>query len=242
VAHAAARLAAVGGGLPAAPARAQVGAFAALVPDQRILPRRAAGRAAAPTATIFERRPLPSSAASGGRAGYDGAKRPRGSKVPLAVATLGHLLGLPLTPANAQERAQGAPRAAAGQAETGETITLAYVDQGYTGDAPAAEAAADGSAREGVKLPDAKHGFVLLPRRWVVERGFAWMSRFRRRVRDDERLPERLAGLHRVAFTSLMLQQAFPPPESSLQALGAHLSGSKKAGFDIRPFCNLGIC
>jgi catechol 2,3-dioxygenase-like lactoylglutathione lyase family enzyme/transposase len=73
-------------------------------------------------------------------------------------------------------------------------------------------------------LPDAKHGFVLLPRRWVVERGcplgsIAWMSRFRRLVRDYERLPETLAGLHLVAITSLMLQQAFPLPDSSSQAL-----------------------
>jgi transposase len=66
-----------------------------------------------------------------------------------------------------------------------------------------------------VKLPDAKHGFVLLPRRWVVERSFAWMSRFRRLARDYERLPETLVGLHLVAVTSLMLQQAFPSTDSS---------------------------
>ena len=68
---------------------------------------------------------------------------------------------------------------------------------------------------EVVKLPDAKHGFMLLPRRWVVERSFAWMGRFRRLARDDERLPETLAGLHLVACTSLMLRRAFPPPDSS---------------------------
>ncbi len=68
---------------------------------------------------------------------------------------------------------------------------------------------------EVVKLPDVKHGFMLLPRRWVVERSFAWMGRFRRLARDDERLPETLAGLHFVACTSLMLRRAFPPPDSS---------------------------
>ncbi|MFT8243722.1 transposase, partial [Roseomonas sp. BN140053] len=51
-----------------------------------------------------------------------------------------------------------------------------------------------------------KRGFVLLPRRWVVERSFAWATRFRRLVRDYERLPETLAGLHLVAFACLMLK------------------------------------
>jgi transposase len=196
------------------------GAFAAIVHggplgSMRILLRLAAGHTAEPTATILDSRTLQSSAESGARASYDGAKRKRGSKVHLAVDTLGHLLALHVTPANAQDRAQVATLAAAVQAETGEHVTLAYVDQGYTGDQPIADAEAHGIALEVVKLPDAKHGFVLLPRRWVVERSFAWMSRFRRLVRDYERLPETLVGLHLVAVTSLMLQQAFPLPDSS---------------------------
>ena len=59
-----------------------------------------------------------------------------------------------------------------------------------------------------MKLPEAKRGFVLLPRRWVVERSFAWAARCRRLARDYERLPETLAGLHVVAFAVLMLRQA----------------------------------
>jgi transposase len=106
------------------------GAFAAIVHDLRIILRLAAGRAAAPTAAIFDSRTLQSSAERGGRAGYDGAKRKRGSKVHRAVDTLGDLLALHGTPANAQDRAQVAMLAAAVQAETGETVTLAYVDQG----------------------------------------------------------------------------------------------------------------
>ena len=58
-----------------------------------------------------------------------------------------------------------------------------------------------------VKLPQAKKGLVLLPRRWVVERSFAWVARFRRLARDYERLPETLAGLHFLAFTILMLRR-----------------------------------
>lgn len=59
-----------------------------------------------------------------------------------------------------------------------------------------------------VKLPDAKRGFVLLPRRWVVERSFAWMGRFRRLARDYERLSATLAGLHYLAAALLMLAKA----------------------------------
>jgi transposase len=84
---------------------------------------------------------------------------------------------------------------------------VAFVDQGYTGDEPAAEAAARGIRLEVVKLPEAKRGFVLPPRRWVVERSFAWAARFRRLARDCERLPEAFAGLHFLAFACLMLQR-----------------------------------
>ena len=59
---------------------------------------------------------------------------------------------------------------------------------------------------EVIKLPEAKKGFVLLPRRWVVERSFGWAARFRRLARDYERLPETLAGLHYLAFAILMLK------------------------------------
>jgi transposase len=58
-----------------------------------------------------------------------------------------------------------------------------------------------------VTLPDAKRGFVLLPRRWVVECSLALVSRFRRLARDDERVPETVAGLHFLAFACLMLHR-----------------------------------
>ena len=59
------------------------------------------------------------------------------------------------------------------------------------------------SSLEVVKLPDAKRGFVLLPRRWVVERSFAWTTRFRRLVKDYERYASTLADLHVIAFACL---------------------------------------
>src|SRR5919107_1911871 len=84
------------------------------------------------------------------------------------------------------------------QKATGENVELAYVDQGYTGEKASESAAEHGIRLEVVKHEEAKGGFVLLPRRWVVERDFAWASRFRRLVKDYERLPETLAGLHFV--------------------------------------------
>lgn len=188
--------------------------FETIAHDLRVLLRLAAGRNAAPSAAILDSRTLQATPESGGRAGYDGAKRKRGSKVHLAVDTLGHLLALYVTPADIQDRAVVAALAAAVQQETGESVTLAYVDQGYTGETTAQAAAQHGIALEVVRLPEAKHGFVLLPRRWVVERDFAWLSRFRRLARDYERLPEVLAGLHLIAFVILMVQRLVAPNSS----------------------------
>jgi len=185
----------------------KAGVFEAMVHDLRTLLRLTAGRNAQPSAAILDSRTLQSSPESGPRAGYDGAKRKRGSKVHIAVDTLGHLLALLVTPADEQDRAQVEQLAAHVQEVTGQSVELAYVDQGYTGEQTAQDAAAHGIQLEVVKLPQAKKGFVLLPRRWVVERSFAWAARFRRLARDYERLPETLAGLHFLAFAILMLHR-----------------------------------
>ena len=176
------------------------GVFQAMVDDLRAILRMAQGRNAEPTAVIFDSRTLQSSPESGARAGYDGAKRRKGSKVHVAVDTLGHLLAVHVTPANKQDRAQVEELARQVQEATGKNVQIAYVDAGYTGESAAEAAEEQGIMLEVVKLPGAKRGFVLLPRRWVVERSFAWAARFRRLARDYERLPETLAGLHLVAF------------------------------------------
>ncbi len=186
------------------------GSFAAIVHDLRALLRLAQGRAAAPSAVIFAGRTLQSTPESGSRAGYDGHKRKKGSTVHMAVDTLGHLLALLVTPANEQERAPVAELAAAVQEVPGEQVAVAFVDQGYTGEEAAPAAEEQGIQLEVVKLPEAKRGFVLLPRRWVVERSFAWAARFRRRAKDYERLPTTLVGLHFVAFVCLLLHRAIP--------------------------------
>jgi transposase len=185
----------------------KAGVFEEMVRDLRMLMREIEGRMPQPRAAILDSRTLQSTPESGRRAGYDGHKRRKGSKVHLAVDTLGQLLAVVVTPANEQDRAQVAALAAQIQEATGESVEVAFVDQGYTGDQPAADAEAQGIRLEVVKLPTAKHGFVLLPRRWVVERSFAWMARFRRLARDDERLAETLAGLHFVAFAILLVHR-----------------------------------
>jgi transposase len=184
------------------------GCFEAIVHDLRVILRLADRRKAQPSAAIFDSQTLQSTPESGGRAGYDGAKRKKGAKVHVAVDTLGHLLALHVTPASEQDRAQVERLAAAVQEATAQTVELAYVDQGYTGDQPAAAAEAHGIRLEVVKHPEGTHGFVLLPRRWVVERSFAWKARFRRLGRDYERLTTTLAGLHVVAFACLALARA----------------------------------
>lgn len=123
----------------------------------------------------------------------------------LAVDTLGHLLALHVTPANAQDREQVGELAQQVQEVTGEAVEMVFVDQGYTGDQAQEQAEKQGIALMVVKHTEAKKGFVLLPRRWVVERSFGWIARFRRLARDYERLTESLKGLHVVAFVCLML-------------------------------------
>jgi transposase len=114
-------------------------------------------------------------------------------------------LALHVTPANQQERAQVQILAEKVQEVTGNSVEIAYVDQGYTGENAEQAAKQAGIELMVVKLPEVKKGFVLLPRRWVVERSFAWTARFRRLARDSERTPETLAGLHFLAFLMLML-------------------------------------
>jgi transposase len=186
----------------------RAGVFEEMVHDLRVLLRLSEGRASEPTAAILDSRTLRSTPESGSRGGYDGAKRKKGSKIHAAVDTLGHLLALFVTPASEQDREQMGELARAIQEETGESVELAYVDQGYTGERAAAEAEAHAISLEVVKHEGTKRGFVLLPRRWVVERDFAWTSRFRRLAKDYERLPTVLAGLHFVAFACLFLRQA----------------------------------
>lgn len=184
--------------------------FEAMAHDLRELVRLTQHRERQPSAVVMDGRTLQSTPESGARAGFDGHKRKQGSKVHAAVDTLGLLLALVVTPADEQERAQVEALAKDVQAVTGEHVEIAFADQGYTG-----QAAADAAEQHGIKLvvvkhPEAKQGFVLLPKRWVVERSFAWTSRFRRLARDYERLADTLKGLHFLAFACLLLHRLLP--------------------------------
>lgn len=181
------------------------GVFESASHDLRMILRMVLEREAQPSAAILDGRTLQSTPESGARAGYDGAKKKNGSKVHAAVDTLGNLLALKVTAANEQERAQVAELAEKVQEVTGNHVEIAFVDQGYTGEDASKQASDHGIKLEVIKHTEAKKGFVLLPRRWVVERTFGWLGRFRRLARDYERLAETLAGWHWVASVALLL-------------------------------------
>ena len=197
----------------------KAGVFEAMIHDLRALLRLAAGKAADPSVAILDGRTLQSTPESGSRAGYDGYKRKKGSKVHMAVDTLGYLLALHVTAANEQERAQVGTLVEEVQAATNDSVRTVFADQGYTGEHPRQEAAQHGVELVIVSLPEAKKGFVLLPKRWIVERSFAWTTRFRRLIRDYERRADVLRGFHLVAFVILLLRRLarilFPAPQSA---------------------------
>lgn len=193
----------------------RAGCFESMVHDLRLALRVLNERSPAPSAAIYDSRVLRSTPESGKRAGYNGHKKTKGSKVHIAVDTLGHLLALKIGPANEDDRTQVEALSAQLQEATGENVEIAYVDQGYTGQNAAEAASKHGIELVVVKLEEAKRGFVLLPKRWVVERSFAWATRFRRLAKDYERLPETVAGLHFLAFACLMLKSCFAMIQSA---------------------------
>ncbi len=187
----------------------KAGVFEDIVHDLRSLLRLLAGRKASPTAGIIDSRTLHGSIENGDRGGYDANKKKKGSKLHMVVDVLGNLLAAHVTPANEQDRAQVGELAKKVQEATGDRVQVMFADQGYTGEEAGSQTAEHGIRLEVVKRPEGVKGFILLPRRWVVERSFGWMTRFRRLVRDYERLPETLAGLHFAAFASVMLSRIF---------------------------------
>jgi len=190
--------------------------------------RATAQREREPSAAVLDSRTLRSSPESGHRAGYDGAKRKRGSKVHAAVDTLGHLLALHATPATADDRAEVGRLAEAVQATTGESVEVAYVDQGYTGERAEAAAAEHGIRLEVVKLPQAKRGFVLfapaLGRRALLRLGHPLPPPRQRRRTSTRHRP----GLALRRLRLLCSIRALQPWPSSLTA-------SRQSWLESRP-------
>jgi transposase len=186
------------------------GCFEELLTVARELARTTSGREPQPTAAIFDSRTLRSTPESGDRASYDGHKKTNGSKVHLATDTQGNPLALAVSPAKEPDRAHVEELSKKTQIATENSVEMAFVDQGYTGQRAREAAQKHGIELEVVKVEGVKGGFVLLPRRWVVERTNAWAARFRRLTRDYERLEKVLAGCHFVAFGMLLLHRLLP--------------------------------
>ncbi len=181
--------------------------FEALAGDLRAVLRLAAGREAEPSAAIIDSRTLRSSPESGERAGYDGAKRKKGSKLHLAVDTLGHMIALHVTPASAEDRAEVERLAGAVQAETGDSVELAYVDQRYTGERTADAAKRQRHPARGRQAAGGQEGVhpaaPTLGRRAILRLGHAFPS-----PRQGLRAPATLEGLHIVAIVCIILKKA----------------------------------
>jgi len=181
--------------------------FEDMVDDLREVLRVALGKKPHPSAAILDSQTLRSTPESGARAGYDAGKKVKGSKVHVAVDTLGCLLSLVVTPANEQDRDQVAALAADIQAVTGQSVQVAFADGAYTGEDAAEAAQGQGIRLEVVKLPGAVRGFVLLPKRWIVERTFGWWGGLRRLSKDYEYQVESSEALIYAGMSHLMLRR-----------------------------------
>lgn len=186
------------------------GCFENMAHDLQMLRREEVGRNAVPSVAIIDSRTLQSTPESGHRAGYDGAKRRNGSKIHAAVDTMGHAITLLVTPADGQDREQVYDLCREVQEVTGYNVDVVVADGGYSGDQAETDAALSEIELVVAKRPAGASGFVVIPRRWVVERTFAWTSRFRRLGRDLERLASSLLGFHWMAISVLLLQNLAP--------------------------------
>jgi len=180
--------------------------------------RVACGRAELPTAGSMDSQSVKAADTVGAASrGYDGGKKINGRKRHIAVDTLGLVLTVMVTAASVQDR-DGAHRLLALLRERFSTITLVWADGGYAGRLLSWAHTVLALTVTIVKRSDDTTGFVVLPRRWVVERTFGWLLRYRRLVRDYERRPEHHEAMVLWATVAIMTRQlarttaGAPPP------------------------------
>ena len=143
--------------------------------------------------------------------GFDAGKKLNGRKRHIVTDTIGLLLVVMVTAASIQDRdgGRGILKLLHGSLAA---VALVYADGGYQGRLVTIAKRAWGIVLEIVRKPADQQGFAVLPRRWVVERTFSWLLRWRRLVRDYERLPETHEAMVKWAMVGLMLNRLAPPP------------------------------
>ena len=182
----------------------RLGAWAAVHDALRDRLRVRAGRKAAPSAAIIDSQSLRGSHTVGAATrGYDAGKRVNGRKRHIAVDTSGLLIAVIVTAASIQDR-DGGLRLLAAVREKFSTITVAWADAGYAGRLVGWAKAVLDIAVVVVRRADDQVGFTVQHRRWVVERTFAWISTYRRCVREYERRLDTSEAMVHTAMIMLM--------------------------------------
>lgn len=166
----------------------------------------------APSAGIVDSQSLKGAdTVSAASRGYDAGKKINGRKRHIVTDTIGLLLVVIVSAAAIQDRdgGSGILKLLHGSLAS---VGLVYADGGYQGRLVALAQSAWGIVLEIVRKPADQRGFAVLPRRWVVERTFSWLVRWRRLVRDYERLPQTHEAMVKWAMVGLMLNRLAPPP------------------------------